>query len=377
MKKNNPVFSKEEMLFCSIPVPPINNHKGGTFDFTQEQIEKYGQSQTHPSIVYKAEGWNGHKYWLATTPYPHIAGVFENACIYYGDEDESGNPPRIFTPISGTVSGDYTMVDNPIVKVPNNSTTNSDPDLWLDSVNDVLWMISRENSNEYAVYSQKTIDGQAWTPRGNRDTGFLWKKGVGDLVDKPEFLSPAILKVGNRIRVYSLSGTGGIYSVNDELNKGRCWGLYVMEGTTLEGAGDFSFISKAAIIGKAGIEPWHMDMFVDSRTNYYYMICSATNNLTNTVDVYLAESKDGWNFYLFSKPLISGGYYNYRPTATLRADNSLVVYFSVTNAPTTADSYPNGASDIPVDRRAIGMCCKNFDAILRDLRTEKVIGWEE
>ena len=100
MKKINPVFSKEEMLFCSIPVPPINNHKGGTFDFTQEQIEKYGQSQTHPSIVYKAEGWNGHKYWLATTPYPHIAGVFENACIYYGDEDESGNPPRIFTPIS-------------------------------------------------------------------------------------------------------------------------------------------------------------------------------------------------------------------------------------------------------------------------------------
>lgn len=375
MKALDPIFSKDEMLFCSIPVPPINDHKDGVFDFTADQISNYGQSQTHPSIVFIPGGWNGHEYWLATTPYPEAVGVFENPCIYYGDADNEGNPPRIFTPISGTPSGDFTMVNNPIVKVPNNWTTNSDPDLWLDPDTSIMWMISRENSNHHAPYSQKSADGQAWTPRGDRATGYLWKEGTGDLVGKPEFLSPAILKIGNKIRVYSLSGSGGIYSLNYKLNRGLCWGLWVMEGTKLEGVGDFVYVKKAAILGKRGIEPWHMDMFIDSRTGYIYMICSAKNNLTNTTDVYLAESADGWNFNLFSKPLISGGYSHYRPTAALRSDNSLVVYFSVTNAPSTETSYPNGASDVPVDGRAIGVCCKDFDEILSELRAAKVVGW--
>lgn len=375
MKALDPIFSKDEMLFCSIPVPPINDHKDGVFDFTADQISKYGQSQTHPSIVFIPGGWNGHEYWLATTPYPNSVGVFENPCIYYGDADVDGNPPRVFTPIAGTASGAFTIVNNPIVKVPNNTTTNSDPDLWYDSDNNIMWMLSRENSNGFAAYSQKSAIGQAWTPRGDRATGYLWKNGVGQLVGKPEFLSPAILKIDNKIRVYSLSGSGGIFSLNYKLNRGLCWGLWVMEGTTLEGAGDFVYVKKAAILGKRGIEPWHMDMFVDSRTGYIYMICSAKNNLTNTTDVYLAESADGWNFNLFSKPLISGGYRHYRPTAALRSDNSLVVYFSVTNAPSTAASYPNGASDVPVDSRAIGVCCKDFDEILLELRAAKVVGW--
>lgn len=372
MQTISPVFGKSEMLFCSIPVPPINNHKGGVFDFTAEQIANYGQSQTHPSIVYVPGGWNGHEYWLATTPYPHADGVFENPCIYYGDADGDGNPPRVFTPISGTASGQYVVTNNPIVKVPDVNTTNSDPDLWFDSVNSIMWMISRENTYGYAVYSQKSANGNAWTARG---TSYLWMRDRGDLVGKPELLSPAIVKVGNKIRIYSLSGTAGIYPLNNRLNSGRCWGLYVMEGTTLEGAGDFSFAGKAAILGKRGIEPWHMDMFVDSRTGYIYMICSAKNVLTNKTEVYLAESTDGLNFNLFSKPLVSGDYSHYRPSAALRGDNSLVVYFSVTNAPTTPASYPNGESDVPVDGRAIGVCCKDFDLILQELREEKVIGW--
>ena len=375
MKAVSPIFSKEEMLFCSVPVPLIDNHKGGVFDFTDEQISKYGQSQTHPSIVYVPNGWNGHQYWLASTPYPNAAGIFENACIYYADA-ENGNPPRVFTPIVGTSQGDYTMITNPIVKCQNNTTTNSDPDLWLDTDNSIMWMISRENTNSYAVYSQKSANGQAWTPRGDRETGYLWKRGAGDLATKPEFLSPAILKVGNKIRIYSISGTSGIYNLDYKLNRGLCWGLWVMEGTTLEGAGDFSYVKKASIIGKRGIEPWHMDMFVDSRTGYVYMVCSAENNLTNTTDVYLAESIDGWNFYLFSKPLISGGYAHYRPTAALRSsDNLLMVYFSVVNAPSSAASYPNGASDVPIDGRAIGLCYKDFDDVLAELRADRVIGW--
>lgn len=372
MKALDPIIPRSEMLFCSIPVPTIDAHKGATFDFTSAQIAAYGQSQTHPSIVYFPEGWNGHKYWLGSTPYPNSTGVFENPCIYYGDPDNEGNPPRIFTPISGTINGDYSVVNNPVVKVPNNTAINSDPDLWYDSVNDLMWLISRDNKDNYAVYSQKSANGQAWTPRGATP---LWRCSIGDLTGKPEFLSPAILKIGSKIRIYSLSGSATIYNLDYKLNRGLCWGLWVMEGTSLENGGDFSFVKKAAILGKRGIEPWHMDIFEDSRTGYFYMICSAKNNLTNTTDVYLAESTDGWNFNLFGRPLLSGGYKHYRPTAVLTETNKLVVYWSVTNAPTTAASYPNGNSDIPIDGRAIGVASKDFDEILAELKADKVLGY--
>lgn len=371
-----PIFTDTEMLFCSVPVPPINAHKGSSFNFTSEQIAAYGQSQTHPSILYFANGFNGHKYWLASTPYPHAYGVFENPCIYYGDEN-NGVPPRIFTPISGTVSGSYSVINNPVVKINSNQATNSDPDLWFDSANGKLWLISRDNGDPLATYgfslwAQDSLTGQAWKPRGNTP---LWRCSTGPLAGKPEFLSPAIVKVGTKIRIYNLSGTAGVSPLNYQKNTGLCWGLYIMEGTTLENGGDFVLTGKAAILGKRGIEPWHMDMFVDSRTGYIYMICSAANRLTGTTEVYLAESKDGLNFVMFAKPLLAT-YSHYRPTAALRdSDNMLIIYWSTTNAPSTASRYPNGASDVPVDGRAIGLSYKNFDDILAELRNDKVFGY--
>lgn len=377
MKRLTPIFTTIQMFYCSCPVPPINDNKDGDFQFSETQILNYGQSQTHPSIVFIPGGWNGHEYWLATTPYPKATGVFENPCIFYGDADENGNPPRIFYPISGTVNDIYTVINNPVVKVPNNSTTNSDPDLFFDSSTNLLWLISRENSNSYAVYSQKSLDGQSWTPRNNRDTGFLWKKGVSDLINKPEFLSPALLKVGEKLRVYCLSGSSGIYSKDYITNKGICWGLWVMEGTTLEGSGDFQYVKKASILGKRDIEPWHMDIFTDARTGYFYMICSARNfNDGGSNACYLAESKDGWNFYMFSRPLLAG-VPHYRPTAFIRpTDNKLVVYWcSEGGAPSSASSYPRGESDITIDGRAIGLSYMNFDEVLSTLKNDNVFGW--
>lgn len=45
----------------------------------------------HPSVVYVVEGWNGHKYWMAQTPYPPFIvdpyrDYFELPCIHYSDD---------------------------------------------------------------------------------------------------------------------------------------------------------------------------------------------------------------------------------------------------------------------------------------------------
>ena len=395
MKKLTPIFSGSDLQFCSHPVPAIDAHKavGSSFSFNSFQIANYGQSQTHPSIVYIAAGWNGHKWWMATTPYPIPAtydermSVFENPCIYYAD-DESGNPPRTWYPINGAANGAYTMVTNPIVRItdstPNsagNVTVNSDPALYFDAAGNggagVLWLISRENSNGFAVYAQKSLDGQSWTPRGDRTTGFLWKYNTGGLVGEPEFLSPALLKVGSELRAYCLASRSALEAKDDRKNKGMNWGVWIMKGTTLEGSGDFTYWKKACFTGKINIEPWHYDIFKDNSTGYYYAVIVAKDY---DVDLYakwtyLAESTDGLNFRIFPRPL-TNTYINYRPTACLQGSNLVLYWTTESGAPTTSGSYPRGSADIPVDAgRAIGLSYKNFQTILTTLRADEVKGW--
>lgn len=391
MKKLTPIFALTDLAFCRLDVPAINNHKAdGSFNFTTEQQTYYGQSQTHPSIVYIPAGWNGHKWWMATTPYPVVSGhesamqVFENPCIYYAD-DESGNPPRTWTPIAGNSNGVFTMTSNPIVRVNSatpfesgKTTVNSDPDLYFDSTGNGgagrLYLISRENSNNFATYLQYSDDGQSWTPRPDRSTGYLWKQGVGECLNKPEFLSFGIQKVGSEIWAYNLTGRAGIEGVNARQNKGMCYGIWIMKATSMSGS--WTYYRKGSFTGKVNIEPWHMDIFKDDATGYYYtVICAKDYDVEGTsfMATYLAESTDGLNFRIFSRPL-TNSYNSYRPTAVIRGTD-LVLYFSTqSGAPTDSASYPSGAS-VPVDGRAIGVAYKNFNTLLTSLRADEVFGW--
>lgn len=374
MIRISPIFKKSDMLFCSVPVPPIDNHKDGDFDFTETQISRYNQSQTHPSIVYVEGGWNGHEYWLATTPYPSATGVFENPCIYYGDADADGNPPRVFYPISGTPSGDYVMTENPVVRVPNTSTVNSDPDLVYDDITSTMWLISRENTNNYATYAQCSLTGQAWS---KRTSSFLWKFGVGQCANLPELLSPSILRVDNKYIVYCLTGNAGLHSSrNPYTNTGYCWGVEIMEGTTLEDGGDFTHKGRVYLTGKRDIEPWHMDVILDSITGKYYMICCAQDYNCRLNGVYLAESSDGIEFYMYAQPLLTQ-YQHYRPTMCITSDRKLVIYWCTEyGASTNPDDYPNGTSDISSDGRVIGVSCKNFDDVIAELKSNSVYGYK-
>lgn len=374
-KSEKGYFGLNDMNYCSVPVPNINDHKGSVFDFTPDQISAYGQSQTHPSIVYIPGGFGGHEYWMAATPYPNSKGVFENPCIYFGDADINGNPPRVFTPISGTVNGAYTVVNNPVVKVESNTAINSDPDLFYDSVNNKLCLISRDNTNGRAVYYQESLDGQAWTPR----TSYLWKIGEGALSNFPEMLSPAVLKVGTKWRIYCLTGSSGYLnnydnylSYQEKISKG----MRIMEGTTFSGSGDFSFVGKASFLGKSSIHPWHFDVSIDPTTGKYYAIVCAINYDTMSPDnIYLAESIDGLDFKIYSRPIFNIKTF-YRPTFFIKSDGNFVLYWCTEGgASTNSADYPNGVTDIPVDGRAIGYSQTNLNTMLSELKKNEVKGW--
>ena len=357
-----PYFSKEDIKFCSVPVPPINSHKDGVFEFTEEQKSKYGQSQTHPSIVYIPTGFNGHKWWLAATPYPKSTGIFDNPCIYYGDEDDEGNPPLIFTPIKGVANGKYTMVNNPIVKVSNTTTTNSDPDLFFDEKNNKLCLISRENTYGFAYYYQESLDGQSWTPRLDKDE-YIIKLGDGM---PTELVSPAIIIKDGINAIYGLKGVGylsGELSVNEGINKG----ITIYNGS-FEPKG-MNIVDKASILGKMEFHPWHMDIcFYNNK--YYLLFCGINRQANRQGLMYLAESEDGLDFKVFARPICPLNYSYYRPSFYI-ADDKIVIYGCTEGgAPTDALEYPKAEQDVPVDGRAIFRVIGNFTDLINTLKDD-------
>lgn len=349
-----PVFSKEEQFFCSVPVPDIDAHKADpSVTFTPAQIAAYGQSQTHPSIYYNKDGWNGHKFWLATTPYPAAVGVFENPCIYYADY-ENGLPPRVFTPIPG----------NPIVKVTSNANVNSDPDLIMD--NGTLYLVSRDNNNGHAAYSQKSTNGTTWTERGADP---IWKPSV---LGVPEMISPALIKNTDGFRAYCCSGSVGAIAYNEENATGITYGTYMLDGENLETANGFTFVGKAFMGGNKFIMAWHGDVFEYFGTLYMIVCARDSRDYRRNMNVYLAKSEDYVNFYMFARPLMTS-YSYYRPTACVNENGLLIIYFSTTNATVTASELPNGSSDLSTDGRYIGVAYKDFQSVLNALNNANYI----
>lgn len=87
--RDSVILGNRSFSWCDLPVPT---------NYPQ-------QSQTHPSIIYLKQGWNGATHWLGTTPYPKAQVKYENPCIYYADIRNDCIPTQ-FVPIK----------NNPIVE---------------------------------------------------------------------------------------------------------------------------------------------------------------------------------------------------------------------------------------------------------------------
>lgn len=71
-------IGESTFFWCDLPVP----------------VNYPQQSQTHPSILYLKQGWNGATHWLGTTPYPKAQVKYENPCIYYADVRNDSIPTQ-------------------------------------------------------------------------------------------------------------------------------------------------------------------------------------------------------------------------------------------------------------------------------------------
>ncbi len=277
------IFKIDDIKWCNVPVP-----------------QNYIQDQTHPSILYIPQKWNGYNIWLATTPYPND-NFYENPCIYYG-EYKDGSLNTNFQPI----------LNNPIDKIAKKEDGfNADTELFLDE--STLYCLYKKylNSDKKQHYViQTSLDGQYWT-------------NVKDLFNSDltgwEIVSPAILKYNNKYRIYGAQSTARI-------DKGVFNNLVVLESNTLKEP-NFKIISKPVFSMKGNIEMWHFDLF--ERNNVLYMVfCGKNTNISGTyLSTYLAYSLDYINFTVFPKPLFSE-VYSYRPTAFMDESDRFTLIIS-------------------------------------------------
>lgn len=310
------VIGYKSCFWCKIPVPK---------DCPQ-------QSQTHPSIVYIKESWNGATHWLGTTPYPNAQVEYENPCIYYA-RAKGENAPVNFTSIE----------KNPILEWPGGSRFNSDIELFFD--NTILYSIIREYDNKSLkkiLKVQSSLDGQKWSePYSFFET------------NKPEqeLLSPSIIRYKNKLRIYCLNGNAGI------TKKGMCTGIDILEGTDFQ-CSSFKEIEGGTFLNKhqVKIEPWHCCLF-EYNQKLYMVFCGRDHkqkSFRSPMETYLAVSEDYHNFYIYEKPIISH-IKTYRPSAYVDGD-LLHLYFSVV-----------GYIDNFFEDRRIGYTCRNIKDLLQSI----------
>lgn len=149
----------------------------------------------HPDVVYFPNGWHGHKYWMAMTPYPYGADSFENPSIVVSDDGLAWSVP------------DGLM--NPIIPPPA-CDHNSDPDIIYDPGNDELYVYYTEqlraercgNQNTNSVRLVTSSDGIVWSAP---QTVMTWNLDVD-----PLFLSPAVVYVGGVFQMWLAGGPSGV-----------------------------------------------------------------------------------------------------------------------------------------------------------------------
>jgi len=267
----------------------------------------------HPSVIYVDEGWNGHRWWMAQTPFPPkdlapYRDRYELPCIHFSDDGIHWLPIKS-NPIDDI---DQQMVDD--------HNYLSDPHLVLrNGILECYYRLSllknRDlSNNQTLLLRKKTTDGENWSSREvvadlrKTDDTSIW----GD-----QIISPAIIWDGRQYFCWYVDRN--IYSNYRKIFR-----------TTSKDGIVWDKHAVCSIACDKTIDPWHID--VQYYNDSFQMI------IYDDWRLYWFESKDGINFDFVSDILTPSQYFMdfyseglYR-ACSVKVNNSIWVYFSATNA---------------------------------------------
>ena len=262
----------------------------------------------HPSVVYVKEGWNGHKWWMAQTPFPPFnlepyRDRFELPCIHFSDDGIRWEP----------------VPNNPIEELTNEEIEAhnyySDPHLiFKDGRMELYYRFT-------FLKDRQLIGNKTLLLKRSMGDGFQWsdREVVADLrkqedveVWGEQIISQALVWREGKYRCYYVNKSSYLTSrqiLFTDSQDGHDWTKY-----------------KEIELNGGNIDPWHIDMqFYDGK---YQMIVYDMNRLV------WFESEDGIHFDFVSEILRpSSRRYDFYADGLYRAcsvkvNDEILVYFS-------------------------------------------------
>lgn len=268
-------------VVCTVPLP--------TYDGSGQLV--------HPDVAVFPDGFAGHDFWLAATPYPNGNANLENPSVFTDDDRRWVVPPQ---------------VRNPLVAAPQSPAHNSDPDLVFDPSSNRLRMyyrLTKDNTDD--IRMQSTADGEHWS----EPVSTVSARGIA-------IVSPAIVRQADDVWI--------MWSVNAVNGGCQAQSTGIERRTSADGV-HWSQPSAVQLV-QPGFVPWHMDVqYIPSKREYWMLVaayprgagCAAT-------DLFFARSVDGVSWQTYRAPLVARidypAYANavYRSTFYYDADNDAV-----------------------------------------------------
>ncbi|NFA43047.1 hypothetical protein EXM65_10770 [Clostridium botulinum] len=261
------------ILMIALAIPVVNvisqgiikkiNPNMSNAEYSLEIASAYGDIEGyHPKVLNFDSNWNGYKYWMAFTPYPHADQSKENPHILASNDMINWEEPKGYkNPLEPKPEGDLKKVYN------------SDTHLvYRKDLNrlECYWRYVDDYSDKVIIYRKYTIDGVNWSEK---------EISLESTRSKNDCISPAIIFHNNLYKMWYVDN--GYVVKYRESSDGVNWTQDVKINVTYN---------------TPDMKSWHLDVI--HTENGYEMLMSGfkKGQDRNTMNLYYTKSKDNVNW---------------------------------------------------------------------------------
>lgn len=250
----------------------------------------YNTENVHPKVLYFSNGFGGHKYWMAYTPYPRSNDVYENPCIAYSEDGYN-----------------WTNIANNPLDEPSNGGYNSDTHIVYNSSTSKLecWYryvgAATQSPREETIYRQTSSDGLTWSAKE-----LVYSNTSGEYA---KLLSPSVIIENSKYCIWVVN--------NNDSYKIDYYEAPVSDVTNWTKIRSISFsITDEGVT----VKPWHIDVIKDGSTYVILMMCrngtgldnnicslfitTSSDNTTYTTPVRVVKGADNWDKYMYRSSIV-------------------------------------------------------------------------
>jgi len=283
----------------------------------------------HPDVQYFPNGFHGYKYWMVFTPYFGSVGTNDSSKRYEN--------PTIVVSNDGLNWAGPNGQSGPLQKVPSlkesfaEKTNEPKQGFW----SDVDWIyengkfslyyrgsfikaaaIKKRGAKNKNNFMKLTSDAQRTIVRQTSADGVTWSPMEAVYTSNFPFspknnhiISPSIVFNGKNYISYEVEnnlspnfpGNDPSYVISRKSGDGLNFSAFKQSKVV-------NFVNKPWVNVNAQYAPWHIQAtYVDG----YYFLCIAVGEVKKytSESLYIAVSKDGYNFKVFPKPLVESNAY--------------------------------------------------------------------